>query len=217
MNKQEVLQKILSIGIVPVVRIADGSQVLDAAEALIAGGISIMEVTMSSTRPFEIIQNLKARYGDKLLVGLGSVLNDQVAKQGIDAGAEFIVSPIFDDSVLKVAQKHEKASILGSLTPTEIQRSFAAGVDVVKVFPATKFGPGYFKDILAPMPHLKLTPTGGVDLTNVAAFIKNGAVCVGVGTALLQTELIANSKWEALSDLARKYCQEVQVGRAYRN
>ncbi len=214
MNKQEVLQKIQSIGIVPVVRIADGSQVLDAAEALIAGGISIMEVTMSSTRPFEIIQNLKARYGDKLLVGLGSVLNDQVAKRGIDAGAEFIVSPIFDDSVLKVAQKYEIASILGSLTPTEIQRSFAAGVDVVKVFPATKFGPGYFKDILAPMPHLKLTPTGGVDLTNVAAFIKNGAVCVGVGTALLQTELIANSQWEALSDLAREYCREVQVGRA---
>ncbi|MBC8374615.1 MAG: bifunctional 4-hydroxy-2-oxoglutarate aldolase/2-dehydro-3-deoxy-phosphogluconate aldolase [FCB group bacterium] len=214
MNKQDVLNKIMSIGIVPVVRIADGGQVLDAADALIAGGISVMEVTMSSTRPFEIIQNLKARYGDKLLVGLGSVLNEKVAEKGIDAGAEFIVSPIFDELVLKAAQKHEKASILGSLTPTEIQRSFSAGTDVVKVFPATKFGPGYFKDILAPMPHLKLTPTGGVDLSNVAEFLRNGAVCVGVGTALLKKDLIANSKWEDLADLARQYCVEVEKGRA---
>ena len=214
MNKQEVLNKIMNVGIVPVVRIADGGQVLDAADALIAGGISVMEVTMSSTRPFEIIQNLKARYGDKLLVGLGSVLNEKVAEKGIDAGAEFIVSPIFDESVLKAAQKYETASILGSLTPTEIQHAFSAGTDVVKVFPATKFGPGYFKDILAPMPHLKLTPTGGVDLSNVAEFLKNGAVCVGVGTALLQKDLIANSKWGDLTDLARQYCAEVEKGRA---
>ncbi|NQV40802.1 MAG: bifunctional 4-hydroxy-2-oxoglutarate aldolase/2-dehydro-3-deoxy-phosphogluconate aldolase [Candidatus Marinimicrobia bacterium] len=213
MNKQDVLNKIMSVGIVPVVRIADGGQVLDAADALIAGGINIMEVTMSSTRPFEIIQNLKARYGDKLLVGLGSVLNEKVAEKGIDAGAQFIVSPIFDDSILKAAQKHEIASILGSLTPTEIQRSFSAGTDVVKVFPATKFGPGYFKDILAPMPHLKLTPTGGVDLSNVAEFLRNGAVCVGVGSALLKNDLIANSKWEDLTDLARQYCAEVEKGR----
>ena len=204
----------MSVGIVPVVRIRDGGQVVDAAEALMAGGISIMEVTMSSTRPFEIIRNLKARYGDKLLVGLGSVLNQEMAEKGVDAGAEFIVSPIFDERILKVAQKYEKASILGSLTPTEIQHSFAAGTDIVKVFPATKFGPGYFKDILAPMPHLKLTPTGGVDLSNVAEFLKNGAVCVGVGSALLRNDLIANSKWEDLTDLARKYCVEVQKGRA---
>ena len=214
MNKQDVLNKIMSVGIVPVVRITDGGQVLDAADALIAGGITIMEVTMSSTRPFEIIRNLKAKYGDKLLVGLGSVLNEKVAEKGVDAGAEFIVSPIFDERVLKVAQKYEKASILGSLTPTEIHHSFSAGTDVVKVFPATKFGPGYFKDILAPMPHLKLTPTGGVDLSNVAQFLKNGAVCVGVGSALLKKDLIANSRWEDLRDLSIQYCAEVAKGRA---
>jgi len=214
MNKQEVLNEIMRVGIVPVVRIADGGQVLEAAEALIAGGIAIMEVTMSSTRPFEIIQNLKNMYGDRLLVGLGSVLNEKVAEKGVDAGAEFIVSPVFDERVLKVAQKYEKAAILGSLTPTEIQRSFSAGTDVIKVFPATTFGPGYFKDILAPMPHLKMTPTGGVKLDNTAAFIKNGAVCVGVGTALLQTDLINNSDWDGLTQLAKKFCAEVALGRA---
>ena len=214
MNKSDVLNKITSTGIVPVVRIADGGQVVEAAEALIAGGIAIMEVTMSSTRPFEIIQNLKARYGDRLLVGLGSVLNEKVAQRGIDAGAQFIVSPVFDEGVLEMAQKHEIAAILGSLTPTEIQRSFAAGTDIIKVFPATTFGPGYFKDILAPMPHLKMTPTGGVHLENTAAFIKNGAVCVGVGTALLQKDLIANSDWDGLTALAKKYIAEVERGRS---
>ncbi len=214
MDKQGVLHKIMEVGIVPVVRIKDGGQVMDAADALIAGGISIMEVTMSSTKPFEIIENLKARYGDKLLVGLGSVLDEDMAEKGVAAGAEFIVSPLFHQGILNVAQKYEIASILGSLTPTEIQHSFSMGTDVVKVFPATKFGPGYFKDILAPMPHLKLTPTGGVDLSNVAEFLRNGAVCVGVGSALLKNDLIANSKWEDLSDLARQYCAEVEKGRA---
>lgn len=214
MQKNEVLDKLIAIGIVPVVRITKGSQVMEAAEALMAGGISIMEVTMSSTRPFEIIQNLKKTYGDQILVGLGSVLNPRVAQKGIDAGAEFIVSPIFDEGVLEIAHSHDKPAILGALTPTEIQRSFAAGTDIVKVFPATTFGPGYFKDILAPMPHLKMTPTGGVNLTNVADFIRNGAVCVGVGTALLQYDLINNARWDDLADLARQYYREVEKGRA---
>jgi len=209
MNKKNVLSKIESVGIIPVVRIADGGQFIDAAEALIAGGISIVEVTMSSQNPFDIIQNLKAKYGDKLLVGLGSVLNNRVSEMGIDVGAEFIVSPIFEQSILNMAQKYETASILGSLTPTEIQHSFIAGTDIVKVFPATKFGPGYFKDLLAPMPHLKLAPTGGVDLYNIAEFLKNGAVCVGVGSALLKNDLIENSRWEDLSNLARQFCAEV--------
>lgn len=214
MSKHKTLDRITSVGVVPVVRIADSAQILDAAEALIAGGITIMEVTMSSTRPFETIEKLKARFGETLLIGLGSVLNPETAKRGIDSGAEFIVSPIFDDGVLETAKKYGKVSILGSLTPTEIQRSHVAGTDIIKVFPATKFGPGYFKDILAPMPHLKLTPTGGVDLSNVADFIRNGAVCVGVGTALLQKDLINNSDWEGLSRLAAQYCQEVIKGRA---
>lgn len=214
MTKQETFNSIVSVGIVPVVRIADGDQIMDAADALIEGGIAIMEVTMSSTRPFETIRRLKLKYGEKLLVGLGSVLNKETAEKGVAAGAEFLVSPIFKQEVLEAAQKHGKLSVLGSLTPTEIQSSFEAGTDIIKVFPATKFGPGYFKDILAPMPHLKLTPTGGVDLGNVAEFIKNGAVCVGVGTALLRKDLIEEKDWDGLKNLATAFCKEVVKGRA---
>lgn len=214
MNKQDTLDRISSVGVVPVVRIADAAQIIDAADALIAGGVSIMEITMSSTRPFEIIAKLKEKYGDRLLLGLGSILDRETAEKGVDAGAEFLVSPIFKDEILEIAKKHGKLSVLGSLTPTEIQHSFEAGTDIVKVFPATKFGPGYFKDILAPMPHLKLTPTGGVDLSNVAEFIQNGVVCVGVGTALLRKDLIANHDWNGLKSLAESFCQEVVKGRA---
>lgn len=216
MDKSSVLQWLTSTGVVPVVRIKDGSRIMDAAEALISGGVNIMEVTMSSTKPFEVIDRLKSKYGDKLMVGLGSVLKAETAIQGIDAGAEFIVSPVFEQSILDSAQSRDTVTILGALTPTEIQHAFSAGTDIVKVFPATTFGPKYFTDILAPMPHLRLTPTGGVNLSNVGDFMAAGAACVGVGSALLNEEIIQNSRWNDLSQLAKQYCTEVEQGRLRR-
>ena len=216
MDGSKALEWLIETGVIPVVRIRDESRIMAVVEALMTGGINIIEITMSSPKPFETIDHLKSKYGETLLIGLGSVLNKTQAWAGIENGAEFIVSPIFNRSILDGITAQGKVSILGALTPTEIQRAYSAGTDIIKIFPATTFGPKYFSDILAPMPHLRLTPTGGVNLENAADFMDAGAVCVGVGTALLKVEIIQSEKWEALSQLAAEYRAEVDRGRQRR-
>ncbi len=148
-----------------------------------------------------------------MLVGVGSVLNRQVAEQAITAGAQFVVSPIFKPEIIEAAHQHGKPCFCGAFTPTEVLHAFEAGSDVVKVFPANHFGPRFFKDILAPMPHLKLTPTGGVSLETILDWFAAGAHCVGVGSSLVRRELIDKQDWAGLTKLARRYVHAVAEAR----
>jgi 2-dehydro-3-deoxyphosphogluconate aldolase/(4S)-4-hydroxy-2-oxoglutarate aldolase len=145
---------------------------------------------------------------------VGTVLDAETARAAILAGAQFVVSPSLDLQVIAMAHRYDRPVMPGALTPTEIVTAWSAGADIVKVFPANHFGPTYFKDLKGPLPHIRLTPTGGVDLTTAADWIKAGAVCVGVGGALVKKELIKAKDWASLTDLARQYVEIVKQARA---
>jgi 2-dehydro-3-deoxyphosphogluconate aldolase/(4S)-4-hydroxy-2-oxoglutarate aldolase len=213
-TRQEVLKTLCDVGIIPVVRAKSADGLADLAQALIAGGVPVAEVTLTVPGAVEGIRRLVRHFGRDLLVGVGSVTRPEQAEEAIAAGAEFVVSPVTVPEVIAVARHHDKAVIPGALTPTEILSAWQLGADVVKVFPATVGGPAFLKAILAPMPFLKLTPTGGVDLETAAAFIRAGAVTLGAGTALVDPKAVEQGDWAKITDLARRFREEIRKARA---
>jgi 2-dehydro-3-deoxyphosphogluconate aldolase/(4S)-4-hydroxy-2-oxoglutarate aldolase len=212
-KKDQVLKSIGETGVVAVIRASSPDQLNDIADALLDGGVVAIEVTMTTPKAIQCIERLADRYGDRALVGVGTVIDAATARDAISAGAEFVVSPTFDSQIVETTLRYGKISIPGAFTPTEIFRAFAAGGDVIKVFPSTALGPGYFKDILAPLPQLRLTPTGGVDLKNTPEWIKAGAVCVGVGSALISKEALAKNDWNSITNNARAFIEAVKFAR----
>lgn len=205
MYKWDMLKFIEQNGVVAVIRKIEPSVVMEVTEALIQGGIKVLEVTVDSEDSFNTIRRLKDKYKTDVLVGAGTVLDKETAKTAIDAKADFIFSPIFDIETIQITNRYGKISIPGVYTPSEIVQAYSAGADILKVFPATKLGPGYFKDIQGPLPHIPLMPTGGVNLDNMGEFLKNGAVAVGIGSALFNKELIKNREFEQISKIAQQY------------
>lgn len=197
-----------------VIRAQSDSQLGDIAKALVEGGVIGIEVTMSTPKAIKGIEKLVDTMGDKIVVGVGTVLDPATAASAIHAGAEFVFSPVTDTRVIEVTKRLGKAVIPGAYTPTEILNAWSAGADVVKVFPATTLGPGYFKDILAPMPFLKLTPTGGVDLKTIPEWIKAGAVCVGAGSSLVGKDALAKGDWAGISATAKQFVEAVKAARS---
>jgi 2-dehydro-3-deoxyphosphogluconate aldolase / (4S)-4-hydroxy-2-oxoglutarate aldolase len=214
MTKQEVLSRMCAAGVVAVIRAPSAQSLADIAEALLAGGVPSVEVTMTTPGAIAAIEMLAKRFGDQALLGVGTVLDAQTARDAIKAGARFVVSPTFNSEIVSATLEASQISIPGAYTPSEILRASLAGADVVKVFPSTTLGPQYFKDILAPLPNLKLTPTGGVDLNNTGQWIKAGAVCVGVGSALVSKEAVNNKDWTSITNTARKFIEVVKAARA---
>lgn len=217
-NAASVVEIIVRGGVVPVVRLADLSAAVDMARALLAGGVTAVELTMTSPGALDalplLLDNVPAfRNGDAAL-GMGSVLNPQMAQDAIDRGAMFIVAPMLDLPTVEACVRQAIPVMPGALTPTEIQTAWVAGASVVKVFPANIVGPGYFKDVLAPLPHLKLMPTGGVDLQTAPEFIRNGAVAVGAGSSLVDKRVIAAGDWGELTRRAAEFVQTVQRARS---
>ena len=221
------LQLIEKGGVVPVVRLPDLTRAADVARALLEGGVwrvrcwrgvTAFELTMTSPGALEALALLRdkvAAFGDDAAaLGMGSVLNREMASTAISLGTQFIVAPILDLPTVACCVESNVPVMPGAFTPTEIHTAWAAGATVVKVFPATRLGPGYFKDVLAPLPHLKLMPTGGVDLENTGEFILAGAVAVGVGSALVRQEWVADGNWAALTEQARRFTAAVQAARA---
>ena len=200
-------------GVVAVIRAPSKELLTDITRALLAGGVISIEVTMSTPDAIAGIEMLARQFGDQALIGVGTVLKPETARDAIAAGAKFVVSPAFDPEVVAVANREEVAVIPGAFTPTEILRAWNGGADVVKVFPSTALGPGYFKDVLAPLPFLKLTPTGGVDAKNAGAWIKAGAVCVGAGSSLVSKDAMQNRDWNAISDNAKAFVAAVKAAR----
>ena len=214
MTRDETLKTLCDVGIIPVVRAKSADALVDLAQALLAGGIPICEVTLTVPGAIEGIRRLAAALGRQVLLGVGSVTRADQVEEAVAAGAEFIVGPVLVPEVIRAAHRHDKVVIPGAFTPTEIFQAHAAGADVVKVFPASVGGPSYFKAILAPMPFLKLMPTGGVDLSTVGAFLKAGAVTLGAGAALVDGAAVQKGDWAAITNLARAFRDEVRKARS---
>jgi len=199
------LARIEATGIIAVIR-ADGSeQLVEVCKALADGGVEAAEITMTTPGALEAIAAARKALGSRCIIGVGSVLDPETARLAILAGAEFVFAPTFNPAVIEMAHRYDKAVVPGALTPNEILNAWQAGADMVKVFPANCFGPKYFRDLLAPMPQLKLTPTGGVDLDTAADWLNAGAACLGVGTSLVKKELLKAKDWSGLTKLARDY------------
>ncbi|MEM1028472.1 MAG: bifunctional 4-hydroxy-2-oxoglutarate aldolase/2-dehydro-3-deoxy-phosphogluconate aldolase [Planctomycetota bacterium] len=212
-TREAIVQQIESVGLVAIIRANASSGLLETCQALAEGGVTVAEITMTTPGTIDAIATAHTQLGDKMLVGVGSVLNRNIANQAIEAGAQFVVSPIFKTEIIDEAHKHGKPSFCGAFTPTEVLNAFEAGSDVVKVFPANHNGPRFFKDILAPMPHLKLTPTGGVSLETIPDWFAAGARCVGVGSSLVRKDLIEKQDWAGLTELAKQYVAAVADAR----
>jgi len=203
MNRQLIIEEILKRKAVAVLRIKEPEKLKKVIEALADGGITIAEITMTVPNAIKLIEKMSNELDKNIIVGVGSVLNQQVAEDAIKAGAKYVVSPIFKKEIIETAHKYDVPAMPGCFTPTEIQTAYESGADIIKVFPADVLGMAFFKGILAPMPHLKLMPTGGVTLTNAGEWLKAGACAVGIGSALLDKEAIQNEKYEKLTENAK--------------
>jgi 2-dehydro-3-deoxyphosphogluconate aldolase/(4S)-4-hydroxy-2-oxoglutarate aldolase len=208
-------QTIERVGLIPVLRARNAGQAHAVVQAMMAGGVTVVEVTMTVPGAIDLLRELKAEFGAKLLVGSGTVTTGEQAEATIEAGAEFVVSPSFHPDVVAVTKAHKKLSIPGALTPTEIVTAWEAGADYVKVFPCSAVGGGsYLKSLLAPFPHLKLIPTGGVTLENAASYLKAGARALGVGSDLVNVAAIDQGAPELITEAARAYLKVIADFRA---
>jgi 2-dehydro-3-deoxyphosphogluconate aldolase/(4S)-4-hydroxy-2-oxoglutarate aldolase len=213
MHREFIVNKIIESGVVAVIRLNGKEKLPEIIDALSKGGISAMEITMTTPNAIEIINEISQKVGNDFMIGAGTVLDSETARAVILAGAQFVVSPVTNIEMMKTVHRYNKAVFPGAFTPTEILHAWENGADVVKVFPATALGPQFFKDIHGPLPQVRLTPTGGVSLENTGEFIRCGASCVGVGTALLNKKMIADSNWPALTENAEKFVEEVKKAR----
>lgn len=202
MSKEIILGEILKRKAVAVIRAKEPEKLRKIIEAIAKGGITVAEITMTVPNAIQLIEKMSNEVDHNIIIGVGSVLNKQVAEDAIKAGAKYVVSPILKKEIIETAHKHNVPVMPGCFTPTEIQTAFEYGADIIKVFPADVVGMAFFKSILAPMPHLKLMPTGGVSLTNAGEWIKAGACAVGLGTALLDKRAIENENYMTLSENA---------------
>ena len=204
-SKAEILDALLKPGIIAVVRALSAEQIIPLAEALVAGGIPAVEVTMTTPNAIDAISRANKHFGNRALIGVGTVLNAETARAAIGAGAEFVVSPITRPEIAKAAAAEQRAVMLGAYTPTEAQLAHESGADFVKLFPADTLGVAYIKAIRAPLPHLRIVPTGGVTVENIAEFFKAGCPAVGVGSSLISREILEKEDWGALQRKAVEF------------
>ena len=214
MTTEEVRNRILEIGIVPVVRAASAQQAMQAAEAVHAGGIPIVEITMTVPGAIDVITQLVKSVGKDVLIGAGTVLDADAAERCIDAGAEFLVSPGFDLATVQYARQQGKLMMAGALTPTEVIAAWKAGSDFVKIFPCgTVGGAKYIKALKGPLPQVSMIPTGGVNLNTAADFIQAGAAALGIGGELVSTAALKSGNLNTITEAARQYVAAVREAR----
>jgi 2-dehydro-3-deoxyphosphogluconate aldolase/(4S)-4-hydroxy-2-oxoglutarate aldolase len=213
MTRAEQLQRVLDAGIVAVVRAPDPAGLVEVIRALAAGGVPVAEVTLTVPNALDVVREAKKALGDSVLLGAGTVLDPETCRAALLAGAEFIVSPTLSLDVIRVCRRYDKLVMPGAFTPTEILAAWEAGADIVKVFPADVVGPAFFKAMRGPLPQIRLMPTGGVDLSTAAEFLKAGACCLGVGGHLVDPKLVAAKAFDQLRERAAKYVDVVRRAR----
>jgi 2-dehydro-3-deoxyphosphogluconate aldolase/(4S)-4-hydroxy-2-oxoglutarate aldolase len=205
MTKSAIIDRMLNPGIIAIIRADSSDHLVEAAEALAQGGVTTMEVTMTTPNALHAISEIADRLAGRVLLGVGSVIEPGAAYAAVAAGAEFIVTPITKPDVIAAANRLDKPIASGAFTPTECQLAHESGADFVKLFPAEFHGAPYVKTLLAPLPHLRIVPTGGVTPKTVGAFIAAGCVAVGAGSALVSKEILRDRDWAALTGRAQEF------------
>ncbi len=213
-DRHESLKRIIDTGITAVIRAKSSAYLIEVADAIKAGGVDCIEVTMTTPDALRVIEETSKKYGDEVLIGVGSVLDAETCRAAILAGAQFVVGPTLNFEMIEMAHRYDKPAVPGTYSPTEIINAWSAGADLVKVFPATSLGPKYFKDVLAPLPQVKLVPTGGVNLDTAGEFIKAGAVALCVGSAMIDKQAVAEKRFDVVTQTAAKFVQVVKQARA---
>ena len=199
------LQRVLDCGIVAVVRATDSSQLVEVCRALVEGGVDVAEITFTVPDALEVLRAVRKALGNDLLLGAGTVLDTETARAAILAGAEYLVSPALNLEVIQMAKRYGKLVIPGVYTPTEALTAWQAGADILKVFPAEIVGPAFFKAMRGPLPQLRMMPTGGVDPNTAESFLQAGAVCLGIGSQLIEPQAVAARDFGRITRLARQY------------
>lgn len=213
MNKPSQLERIRQTGIVAVIRAGSGERLVEVAEALLAGGVDVMEVTFTVPRAHRVLEQVAERLGDKILLGAGTVLDGETARLALLCGAEFIVAPTVNLDVIRLCRRYDKLVMPGAFTPTEVLAAWEAGADIVKIFPSDVTGPAYLKALAGPLPQVRLMPTGGVNLQTAASFLEAGAFALGVGGSLVDPQVVAAGQWEKIEGLARQFVGVVRKAR----
>jgi 2-dehydro-3-deoxyphosphogluconate aldolase/(4S)-4-hydroxy-2-oxoglutarate aldolase len=210
MKREKALEAILATKVIAVIRMPDPTRIFDVMEALKNGGVKVLEITMTVPGALDIIRSMAKKKSEGVLVGAGTVLDAETAVAAISSGADFIVSPIAEPGMIAACRAHDAFVAPGALTPTEIVSAWNKGADMVKVFPATSFGPQYFRDLRGPFPQIRLMPTGGVTVENARSFIEAGACAVGIGTALLDKKAMEAGDWGGLTARARQLVESLR-------
>lgn len=205
--KEKHLSRVLDSGIVAVIRASSGELLADVAQALLAGGVEVMEITFTVPTAVRVLETVAQRMGDRVLLGAGTVLDAETARAAMLAGAEFIVSPNTNLDVIRLCRRYGKLIMPGALTPTEVVTAWEAGADIVKIFPSEITGPKYLKALHGPLPQVRLMPTGGVDLNTAAEFLRCGACVLGVGGSLVEKKAVETGNLERIESLARQFVQ----------
>ena len=213
MASDDRLARIARSRIVAVIRAASGELLADVAGALMQGGVEAMEVTFTVPRAHQVLERVADRWGEKILLGAGTVLDSETARIAILSGAEFIVSPTVNRRVIRLCRRYNKLVMPGAFTPTEVLTAWESGADIVKVFPSDVTGPAYLKALAGPLPQVRLMPTGGVNLQTAAAFLNAGAFALGVGSSLVDPQAVARGDLAKIEQLARQYVEIARQSR----
>jgi 2-dehydro-3-deoxyphosphogluconate aldolase/(4S)-4-hydroxy-2-oxoglutarate aldolase len=208
------LERVLDRCIVAVIRAESPDSLVDVAEALVAGGVEVMEVTFTVPRATQVLERVTEKLGSRVLMGAGTVLDSETARAAILSGAEFIVSPAVNLAVIELCRRYSKLVMPGALTPTEVLTAWQAGADIVKIFPSELTGPKYIKALRAPLPQVRMMPTGGVNLDTAVDFLKAGSCALGIGSSLVEPKAVVSGDLKRIESLARQY---VEIVRRFRD
>lgn len=212
-DHKRITTSIQEYGVIAVIRMKDGDRVKKVVEAILAGGVHVIEITMTVPNAASIIESLQKDNDGSIIIGAGTVTDSGNAVRVIESGAQYVVTPILDIAIIATCFEHNVLPIPGCYTPTEIHMARKSGADLVKLFPAASLGPNFIKDIRGPFPDFKLIPTGGVTVDNVGSWIAAGAAAVGIGSDLLNKEAIKNEQYSVLTERAKLLVGNVQRAR----
>ena len=210
---EELVERITAAGLIAVIRADSADKAIRVSRALHAGGVEVLEIAMTTPGGVDAVRMVADELGDTAIIGAGTVLSSRTAHAVVEAGAEFVFAPNTDEQVIETVKSLDRAVVPGALTPTEVARAMNAGADLIKLFPANVFGPGYIKDLKGPYPTVRITPTGGVTADNMNQWFAAGAEAVGVGTAMIRKDLVREQRWDELTGVAEQYVEAVRRAR----
>lgn len=213
MNKLEMLEKVKELGLLAVIRGPSPELTVKMVEALVAGGVLGIEITYSTPNAEEVVAALAKKFGDSIVLGMGTLTKPEQAQSAKDAGAHFLVSPICEPNLVKGMVDSGLLTMAGALTPTEVFQAYTMGVDVIKIFPGSLGGPAYIKALKGPFPYIPMMPTGGVSAGNVAEWFATGVVAVGAGSELCPPQLAKDGKFDEISKIAADFVKVVKTSR----